>query len=147
MAVNWLLSVLSRLLSAKRSASHLLVYVHFCLRHRTSVCLGALCHHRHWTCWLPSSLLTAQFVYIGFGAIIRGGALSVTSISHRLIFFLDDIFCILIFTADVKKLTKIRRNLCRSACIYVCPTFFSTNCSSTWHQAWVGAVWAHEIVI
>lgn len=146
MAVNWLLSVLSRLLSAKRSAFHLLVYVHFCLCHRPYFCLSwCTLSSPPLDMLITSSLSAAQFIYWFRCYDKRRG--SKCNPYFTLVNFLSWWnFCILIFTAAVKKLTKLRRDLCRPACIHVCPTFFLNNCSSTWHQAWRGGVycWGHK---
>lgn len=135
MAVNWLLSVLSRLLSAKRSAFHLLVYVHFHLRHRPYFCLSwCTLSSPPLDMLITSSLSAAQFIY-WFRCYDkrRGSKCNPYFTPVNFLSWWD--FCILIFTAAVKKLTKLRRDLCRPACIHVCPTFFLNNCSSTWHQA------------
>lgn len=126
MAVNWLLSVLSRLLSAKRSAFHLLVYVHFCLRQRPYFCLSwCTLSSPPLDMLITSSLSAAQFIY-WFRCYDKRRGSKCNPYFTPVNFLSWWNFCILIFTAAVKTFTKLRRDLCLHVFMSVLH-FFSTT--------------------
>lgn len=91
---------------------------------RTSVCLGALCHHRHWTCWLPLHYCE-EFIY-WFRCYDKRRGSKCNPYFTPVNFLSWWNFCILIFTAAVKTFTKLRRDLCLHVFMSVLH-FFSTT--------------------